>query len=142
MKKWILISLLACASMAHAIEQDEKKAVETICENKVSTQSNIRQLSDYELLRAWNSLLTDPRLNTFKTPRQIEIWLNDQTDCDSWAPRVYVLEVKWMLQEAFGRNMWPALEKMQNGNIRMNGRGVLEEKVNNKAWTPWNTYRK
>ena len=142
MKKWILISLLACASMAHAIEQDKKKAVETICENKVSTQPYIRQLSDYELLRAWNSLLSDPRLSTFKTPRQIEIWLNDQTDCDSWAPRVYILEVKWMLQEAFGRNMWPALEKMQNGSIRMNSQGVLEEKVNNKAWTPWNTYRK
>ena len=142
MRKWILISLLACASMAHAIEQDEKKAVETICENKVSTQPYIRQLSDYELLRAWNSLLSDPRLSAFKTPRQIEIWLNDQTDCDSWASKVYILEVKWMLQEAFGRNMWPALEKMQNGNIRMNGQGVLEEKVNNKAWTPWNTYRK
>lgn len=142
MRKWILISLLACASMAHAIEQDDKKAVETICENKVSTQPYIRQLSDYELLRAWNSLLADSRLNTFKTPRQIEIWLNDQTDCDSWAPRVYILEVKWMLQEAFGRNMWPALEKMQNGHIRMNGQGVLEEKVNNKSWTPWNTYRK
>ena len=142
MRKWILISLLACASMAHAIEQDEKKAVETICENKVSTQPYIRQLSDYELLRAWNSLLSDPRLSTFKTPRQIEIWLNDQTDCDSWASKVYILEVKWMLQEAFGRNMWPALEKMQNGSIRMNRQGVLEEKVNNKAWTPWNTYRK
>lgn len=144
--KSILLALTAfmvvVPSMAAQKMEGRPASGGVICEGKSSAANYVKGMSDYELLRSMSNLMLDPRMVNLKTAHEIQVWLGEQADCASWTDGTYMLEVKWLYQEAMVRGLGPTLTKLGQGSVRWNATAErFEERVNDR-WIGWTAYMK
>lgn len=133
--------LMALPSMA-APNSDKVARVTTICAGKASAEAYIKALSDYELLRGITNIMADPRTANFRSAIELNVWLQEQTDCAVWAEGTYILEVKWLYNQAVGRGLSTTINKIAQGTLRWNPSQDRFEERQESRWVPWSAHQK
>ncbi len=136
----LLLASLSGPALAVETPVKEGKIADSGCGPKIALQ-RIGSLSDVELMRAWVVLLRDPRLLALKDLRDLEVWVQDQNDCDKWSEQNHMSEVKAMLVEVQKRNLRGSLAKAQQGTIRVHGLGESLEEWKDGQWNKWRPSR-
>lgn len=145
MKKVFVTIVAALAAMAlpsMAAGKVEARSTPTICEGKSSAEHYVKTLSDYELARSMLNIMSDARLLSLKSAHDVGVWLQDQPDCSHWGDNMYLLEVKWLYNEAIGRGLTMTMNKIGQGLLRWNPTTNRLEERQGERWIAWTTYLK
>lgn len=147
MKKILLTvaaTLVMMPSMAAPNADKFARSTATICEGKASAEAYVKALSDYELLRGITNIMSDPRAANFRSAHELSQWLQSQTDCTVWADGTFLIEVKWLYNEAAARGLTTTINKVAQGTLRWNPtQDRFEERQEGSArWIPWTAYLK
>lgn len=142
MKK-ILLTLAMALAIAPAFSADKvARSTPTICEGKASAEAYVKGLSDYELLRGITNIMADSRTASLRSANDLNVWLQYQSDCSVWAEGMYLLEVKWLYNEAVSRGLTTTINKVASGTLRWSSSQDLFEELNGTRWVPWSAYQK
>ncbi len=120
------------------------RATPTICEGKASTETYVKALSDYEIMRGISNIMADTRTANLRSGHELHLWLQEQSDCTEWADGTYLIEVKWLYHEAVARGLTTTINKMGQGLLRWNPNQERFEERQEKSnrWIPWSAYQK
>lgn len=142
MKKTLLTLALALVIAPAFAAEKVGRATPTICEGKASAETYVKGLSDYELLRGIANILADSRTTGLRSANDLNMWLQDQADCSAWAEGTYLIEVKWLYNEAVSRGLTTTINKVAQGTLRWNGPQERFEELNGTRWFAWSAYQK
>lgn len=138
------MAVMMVITPAMAAKNDDKvvRSTPTICEGKASAENYVRALSDFELMRGMTNLLSDARMSNLRSAHDVHLWLQEQPDCAAWTERTYLIEIKWLYNEAVARGLTTTINKIGQGSLRWNpSLDRFEERVGER-WVAWSTYHK